>query len=135
MEGHIEFFEITYRGVSGSPAVVLLCQGVTVNEELMLWVDGINLEDPVVVPLAGIPAQWRGSYADWCDKYPDLSGAILAASPQVPSPVLMVRCMSVMAADPGISAHDALDMCTLQAQEISKEDRLHFDRLKGQIPS
>ncbi len=135
MQQHIEFFQITYRGVSGSPPVVLICQGVTVNDELMLWVDGVNLEDPVVVPLSGVPAQSSGSYAEWCEKYPDALSAIVATSPAIPSPVLTVRCMSVMAADPGISAQEALDMCTLQGQEISKEDRLHFDRFKSQMPS
>jgi hypothetical protein len=129
--GKIDFFEITYRSGDDSFSSVIMVQCLMVEQEGMLWVDGIDFENPVVVPLGGLSLAHCGTFDDWLAKYPAEFAQVTEALEQERSPVFMSRCVALMAADSSIGAAQAIEMCLAQAHEIIKEDNACFLRECG----
>lgn len=127
MMSDIEFFEITYHSVDGSPPIMLLCQSLRVDEERLLWIDGINELEPVVLPLAGVPATWAGTFSGWLSENPEIASQVVSISSGI-SPLIVVRSMAVMLADKSISADTALELCLEQGKVVLVDDQSFFSR-------
>jgi hypothetical protein len=127
----IDFFEITYRNGADSFSSVIMAQCLMVEQEGMLWVDGIDFENPVVVPFGGIPLTHCGTFDDWVAKYPLEFAQVSESLAEERSPIFMSRCVALMVADSSLGAAQAVEMCLAQAQEIIKEDKACFMRECG----
>lgn len=126
----IELYRINYTSSNGGPKTALICQGLLVDGETLLWVDGVDHDRPIVVPLAGIPATWCGSYSEWLDKNPEFASQIFDIAPGDCSPTLIARCMSLMTVDPSLDADAAFCLCLEQGKDFIKEDAEFFNTLR-----
>lgn len=121
----IELFNVEYRPAIGAPEIRLLCQGVKVGEETLLWVDGVNPEDPVMVPLGSVRRiEWAGSWAEFMRSHLDLAAQVLESSQGEHSTTIVARATLYMASDSRLSASEALDHAYDQALDLIDADNL-----------
>ena len=118
-----QLFSIAYRPAAHREPLQLVCQTYAIGEEILLWVDGINLEDPVLVPISGVHnIQPLGTFREFAEQQLSAARAVLQESQGKHSPGVLARAMLCMVADPSMSAHDALELVYDQALDIVDAD-------------
>lgn len=133
----IDLYQVTFKPGLKSPPVRLICQSVEVDDELMLWIDGVNGEDPVLVPLASLPAHaYVGDFGGFMRQHLSLARAVLAAGEGELSPTIAARAVSLMLLDPHASAETALEHVNSQALDLldaDLHDQAHFWGATGAV--
>ncbi len=120
---HIELFNISYRPSASMPTMRLLCQGVDVDGEKLLWVDGLDVENPVVIPLASVRAlEWTGSFRELMSSDLELAERVISEVQGEYSPTIMARMFVYMSQDPHMHVEDALDHAIRQGNELIYAD-------------
>lgn len=118
-----QLFSATLRPGPKHPPVNLVCQSLEQDGELHLWVDGMNLEDPVLLPIsAAKQIRLLGTFREFAAARLDLARAVLQESQGEHSPTLLARAMLLMQDDPRISANDALEHVQDQALDLIDAD-------------
>lgn len=116
-------FSVTYRPSPTQPPVSLVCQSFVVNGELLLWIDGVNLEQPVLAPLSAVKQiRHLGTFREFAQARLELTRAVLQESQGEHSPALIARAIRYMEADAGLSAHDAIELAYEQALDLIDAD-------------
>lgn len=119
----IEMFTIRYKPSAYSPAVRLLCQSVNLDGEKMLWVDGLDVADPMMLPIsAAQDIEWAGSFREIMTARIDLAEQVIAEAQGEYSPTIMVRAVQFMAHDRTLTAEEALDLSAEQAADLIDSD-------------
>jgi hypothetical protein len=120
-----ELFNVQYRPGLHQPPVMLLCQAVDLDGEKFLWVDGINFDDPVMVPIASVRhAEWMGSFAEFMKANIDSAGKVIEQCQGNYSPTIMARATLYMSKDRRMSAVQAIELADRQAYDLLDEDML-----------
>ena len=131
----IPLFQVPVKAGVRVPPVQLLCQSVMVDGELLLWVDGINAQDPVVIPVSAVSSSRLVSdFESYMQAHRDVAYRVLVAGTGEISPTIAVRAVAAMVADPSLSAEDALEMVTAQALDLidaDHQDHAYFWGLAG----
>lgn len=118
-------FSVTYRPGPAHAPVSLVCQAFTVEGELLLWIDGINLEQPVLVPLSAVKRiRHLGTFREFAQIRLDAARAVLQESQGEHSPSLLARAMLYMEADSHLTALDALELASDQALDLVDADNM-----------
>jgi hypothetical protein len=118
-----QLFSITYRPAAHREPLQLVCQAHSVGEEVLLWIDGINLEDPVLAPISAVRnIQALGTFREFAQQRLETARAVLQESQGEHSPGVLARAMLCMEADPRMSAHDALELVYDQALDVIDAD-------------
>jgi hypothetical protein len=120
----IHMFNVQYRPALDAPPVSLLCQAVDVEgEKMMLWLDGINAEDPVMAPISAMRAiSYVGTFRDFAAERLDVARRVFDESQGEHAPSILARAMLYMSGDPKMSAHSALELACDQALDIIEAD-------------
>ncbi|HWS26852.1 MAG TPA: hypothetical protein VN259_09830 [Xanthomonadales bacterium] len=119
----IELFNIHYRASVGMPPMRLLCQGVDVAGEKLLWVDGLDVANPVVIPLASVRSlEWAGSFRELMVSDLDLAERVISEAQGEYSPTIMARMFVYMSQDPDLHVEEALDLAIKQSAELIVAD-------------
>ena len=125
MAANIELFRVLYQPSLDMTPVPLLCQSFTADEEKLLWIDGINEEEPVLIPLSCTPGakEWVGSFFEFMDRHhPQCSLVVEAAQGQY-APIILVRAVEIMVQDDRIGAELALEMAYNQGCHLLADDQ------------
>ena len=134
----IELFHIQYRPSASTPPMRLLCQGVDVANEKLLWVDGLDVENPIVVPLSSVRAlEWSGSFRELMTTNLDLAARVISEAQGEYSPTIMARMFVYMSQDPNLQPEDALDLAIMQSNDVIQADnrsRASFQRAAMSTP-
>jgi hypothetical protein len=116
-------FSVTYRPGPTQAPLSLVCQSMLVSGEMLLWIDGINLEQPVLAPLSAVKQiRHLGTFRDFAQARLPLAHAVLQESQGEHSPALIARAIQYLEADAGLSAHDALELAYEQALDLVDAD-------------
>jgi hypothetical protein len=133
----IELFNVEYRPGVGKPELRLLCQSVEIGGEKLLWIDGVNAEDPVMVPLACVKGiEWAGSFKEFMIARLGLAQQVLEESQGEHSPTIMARAMLYMSRDLSMTARAAIDQAVEQGVDLIDADNLSglaFSQVRGQL--
>ncbi len=123
----IELFNIHYRASVGTPPMRLLCQGVDVAGEKLLWVDGLDVANPVVIPLASVRSlEWAGSFRELMATDLELAERVISEVQGEYSPTIMARMFVYMSHDPDMHVEDALDLAIKQGADlICADEKAH----------
>lgn len=120
----IPLFQIPFKAGLREPPVQLICQCVMVDGEMLLWIDGVNAQDPVVVPLSAIPAsKLVADFESYMQAHKDVAKRVLLAGAGEISPTIAARAIAAMAADPSLDAEAALEMVNSQALDLIDADQ------------
>jgi len=132
----IELFNVRYRPHAGEPEIQLLCQSVGAEDDRLLWVDGINAEQPVLVPLANVKGiEPAGTFREFMAQRLKHAALLFEESQGEHSPTILARAAQIMSLDPRLSAPEALDQAVEQAVDIVDADNmsaLAFSRVAPQ---
>lgn len=121
----IELFNIHYRASASTPAMRLLCQGVDVAGEKLLWVDGLDVENPLVIPLASVRSlEWAGSFRELMSTDLDLAARVIEEAQGEYSPTIMARMFVYMSQDPAMHPEEALDLAIMQSGDLIQADSM-----------
>lgn len=125
MTAPIELFSVHIRISVCSPPVDLLCQAVDLDGEKALWVDGITMDMPVLIPIASIAEciEYRGTFRDFVLKNLNEANAVFSVCDEGYSPLIMARVIQRMTLDRTMSAKDALHYVFDQALDVLDSDR------------
>ncbi|MEJ8837694.1 hypothetical protein [Ramlibacter sp. AN1133] len=116
-------FSVTYRPGPAHPAVSLVCQAIDVDGEMLLWIDGINLEHPMLVPVSACKRlTLLGTFREFAQTRLQATRAVLQESQGEHSPTLLARAILYMEADPQLTAHEALELAYDQALDLIDAD-------------
>ncbi len=119
----IPLFQIPFKAGLTEPPVQLICQSVTVDREMLLWVDGVNAQDPVVIPLSSVAAsRLLTDFESFLDANRDLAERVLLAGAGELSPTITARAIAAMTADPQLDAEGALELVNGQALDLIEAD-------------
>jgi hypothetical protein len=119
----IELFNIHYRPSAAAPSMRLLCQGVDVDGEKLLWVDGLDVANPIMVPVASVQSlEWAGSFRELMSTNLDLASKVIREVQGEYSPTIMARMFVYMSQDPGMNVEEALDMAIFQGGDLIRAD-------------
>jgi hypothetical protein len=119
----IELFNVQYSPGLNKPPVNLLCQSIDVDGEKLLWLDGINLEDPVLAPLSAMRHySWMGSFKEFAAQRLDEARMVFEVSQGEHTPSILARAMLYLSADPKLNAAEAIELATDQALDILDAD-------------
>lgn len=120
-----QLISVTYRPGPAHPPVQLICQTYQVGEEVMLWVDGINLEDPLLVPLSSVRGhKLLGTFREFAGERLEVARDVLHESQGEHSPAILARAMQAMQLDSSLSAREALDEMENQALDLIDADTI-----------
>ena len=124
MSMNIELFAVQVRVCVSRPAVVLLCQAMDLSGEKVLWIDGMNMETPVLLPIASVKGgiEYRGTFRDFLALHLDQAVQVLQAARGGHSPTVLARAVHYMLHDRNLGAHEALTMVVEQARDILDAD-------------
>ncbi|MDF2461869.1 MAG: hypothetical protein K0Q43_104 [Ramlibacter sp.] len=119
----IPLFQISVKPGLREPPVQLICQSLTVDGEMLLWVDGVNAQDPVVIPLSAVSStKLLTDFETFMDAHKSIARRVLLAGAGEISPTIAARAVSAMAADPRLDATDALELVNGQALDLLDAD-------------
>ena len=121
----IHLLQVPFKAGRDAPPVQLICQIVDLgpDSELLVWVDCINAEAPVVVPLSSVSGHHHLSdFESYMAAHKDISREVLLAGAGEISPTIAARAVAYMAKTPGVSAADALDTVQEQAIDLIEAD-------------
>lgn len=119
----IELFSVSYRPHAGHPEVQLVCQSVDHDGDRLLWIDGINAEQPVVAPLASVRGiEFVGTFRDFMGRHIAQASRLLDESGGEHSPTILARATLYMARDPRMSASEALELAVEQGVDLVDAD-------------
>jgi len=120
----IPLFQIPFKAGLRQAPVQLICQGVNVENELLLWVDGVNAQDPVVIPLSAVPAsRLLTDFESYMEAHRDVARRVLMVASGEISPTIAARAVQAMLMDPGLDAQAAVDMVNEQALDLIDADQ------------
>lgn len=119
----IHLFSAHFRPSISRPAVDILCQAVDIADEKLLWVDGLMVNHPILVPVSAVgTVSYRGTFRDFMSSNLSCARAVIDASQGQHSPTILARAVSYMTRDPGISAEEAIDLVTEEALDLIDVD-------------
>lgn len=119
----IPLFQIPFKPGLRQPPVNLICQSVMKDGELLLWIDGVNAQDPVVIPLSAVASsRLLMSFDDYLRAHSDIARRVLLAGAGEISPTIAARAIAAMVADPGLQPEAALEMVNGQALDLIDSD-------------
>lgn len=120
----IQLFNVQYRPGMSAPPVSLLCQAVDVgNEKMLLWLDGINVEDPVMAPISAVRSiSYVGTFKEFAAQRLAIARQVFDESQGEHAPSILARAMQYMGSDATLSAHNALELACDQALDIIDAD-------------
>ncbi len=133
-----ELFLVDYQASLQAVSTPLICQVVDVEDEKMLWVDGLSTENPLLVPLSSTvgPKKWLGSFESFVQKHPNEFQALATVAPEGTAPLLLVRAVDMMAHGPSMIASDALEYAYEQAYDLQEQDNANivlFETARQQV--
>lgn len=118
-----ELFNVSFRPGINEPPLMLLCQAVDMGNEKFVWVDGINAEQPVMIPLASLKQiQWVGSFKEFMQSRMVLAAQVIEEGKGEQSATILARAMLYMSRDKSLSAKDAINTAIDQALDIIDQD-------------
>lgn len=130
-------FSVEYRPGPAQAPLTLVCQSLIINNEMLLWVDAINLEQPVLVPLASVKGiRHLGTFREFAQTRLDTARAVLQESQGEHSPALLARAMLYMEADATMGPNTALELAYDQALDLIDADNtaaLQFSEAEGEL--
>ena len=119
----IQLFSIHYRPSLSWPAVEVVCQAFDVDKEKLLWVDGLMVHHPILIPVSGATRlKYLGSFRDFMAARIPQAKAVLEVSQGQHSPGMLARAVTYMERERGLSAEAALDLAVDEALDIIDAD-------------
>lgn len=119
----VPLFQIPYKAGLRTPPVNLICQSVFVDGELLLWIDGINAVDPIMIPLSAVSSsRMLMSFEEYIQAHKDVAREVLLAGRGELSPAMAARAIAAMKLDPNLKAADALELVSEQALDLIDAD-------------
>lgn len=125
MSPGIDLFSVHIRISVSRPPVDLLCQTLDVNKEKVLWVDGMTMEVPMLLPIASVVEciEYRGTFRDFLTLHMREATEVLQASGGQHSPTLIARAVQLMSRDRNLSGYEALNLVVDEALDMLDADR------------
>lgn len=107
-----------------TPPVDLICQSIDLDGEKLLWVDGVTMDTPLLLPLAAVAEciQYRGTFREFLMSNMMIAGQVLGASNGQHSPTVVARAVQLMAREKSLSAQDALHLVMEEALDLLDAD-------------
>ncbi len=103
----------------------LLCQGVDIDGEKLLWIDGLDVENPIMIPVSSVRAlEWSGSFRELMVTDLDIAGRVISEAQGEYSPTIMARMFVYMSRDPDLHPEDALDLAIMQSNDLIDADKM-----------
>jgi hypothetical protein len=123
IEPMIPLFQIAVKPGLREPPVQLICQSLNVGGEMLLWVDGVNAQDPVVIPLSAVDSsKLLTDFESFMSAHKAIARRVLLAGAGEISPTIAARAVAAMVADPNLEATDALELVNGQALDLLDAD-------------
>lgn len=121
----IELFSVHIRLSIVRPPVDLICQSLDLEGEKVLWVDGLTMDTPVLLPLASVAEciEYRGTFRNFLMDNMAAAGAVLSESAGQHSPTIIARAIDCMSRDPNLPAFEALRLVEEEALDILDADQ------------
>jgi hypothetical protein len=121
----IDLFSVQYRPGLSQPPMSLLCQSVSVEgEQMMLWLDGINVDDPVMAPLSSMRSiSYVGTFRDYAAANLEVARKVFDESSGEHAPSILARAIQYMVADPTLTANSAIELACDRALDIIEADQ------------
>ena len=125
MSPSIDLFSVHLRVSISRPRVDLICQSIDVEGEKVLWVDGLTMDSPVLLPIAAVAEciQYRGTFREFLMNDMREASQILAISNGEHSPTIIARAVQLMSRDRKLSAEEALHLVVEEALDIMDADQ------------
>lgn len=116
---------VLYRAAPKAAPVSIIAQLVQVDGEAMIWVDGLNTTDPVVVDLSSCrEIEVLGPFRDFLLAHQDAVGRLLPFCSGRESAAFLARCCILLAADTTMNGEEALRIVEGVALDILDSDHL-----------
>jgi hypothetical protein len=124
MSKSVDLFSVRMRVSLSRPPVELICQAMDLNGEKVLWVDGMTMDTPILLPIASVNGciEYRGTFRDFLTLHMGEAGLILSSSAGQHSPTIIARAVRCMTYDKKLTAEDALHLVIEEALDILDAD-------------
>lgn len=124
MSKSVDLFSVRIRVSVSRPPVNLICQALDLSGEKVLWVDGMTMETPILLPIASVNGciEYRGDFRNFLSLHMGEAGMVLAAGAGEHSPTIIARAVQCMTHDRKLSAIEALNLVVEEALDILDAD-------------
>lgn len=124
MSKSVDLFSVRMRVSVSRPPVNLICQALDLSGEKVLWVDGMTMDTPVLLPIASVNGciEYQGNFRNFLTLRMGEAGMVLASSAGQYSPTIIARAVNCMTYDRSLSADEALHLVVEEALDILDAD-------------